>query len=357
MIKDTTYEREWIIGIAKKLSKSADPKMLEKVIYAFTLLEQLRTHNIDLIFKGGTCLLLLLDPPRRFSIDIDIITETSAKDLETALDNIVAESPFTKWIGDNDRKHVIDAPVAHYKLYYSSQVDQNQKFGEEPILLDVLFTPNPYPKTKTTAIEHLWLETEGDPVTVTVPVPEAILGHKLTAFAPNTTGILYSKNRHTEIIKQLYDVATLFDVSEDLEVVKLSYTQVVAEEIGFRKLDMDAAGVLDDTFQTCWVLATREKSDALNDLSTGIRNIANFIVGRFKIEEAITASAKTAYLCQLLKQEQSESIERYLKPDQIKDWIIENQEYNKLNKLKKSNPEAFYYWYLALNAMNAATYR
>lgn len=32
-----------------------------------------------------------------------------------------------------------------------------------------------------------------------------------------------------------------------------------------------------------------------------------------------------------------------------KDWLIEDQLYNKLNKLKKSNPEAFYYWFKSFN--------
>ena len=50
-----------------------DPKLVEKVVYAFGLLEQLKQAGLDFIFKGGTSLLLLTDPPSRFSIDIDII--------------------------------------------------------------------------------------------------------------------------------------------------------------------------------------------------------------------------------------------------------------------------------------------
>ena len=41
-----------------------------------------------------------------------------------------------------------------------------------------------------------------------------ILGDKLTAFAPNTTGIPYEKSglsRAMEIIKQLYDIGNLFE--------------------------------------------------------------------------------------------------------------------------------------------------
>lgn len=352
MIKDTTYEAEWLNTTAKQMGKKVDPKMLEKVVYAFTLLEQLRLHNIDLIFKGGTCLLLMTSPPRRFSIDIDIITEVTPAEIEVALEKIVAHSPFTRWNSDNERKHAINAPVGHYKLYYKSQI--NQHYGEEPILLDILYTANPYPATQTAEIKHEWLQTEGEMSQVIVPALEAILGDKLTAFAPNTTGILYSKKRPTEIIKQLYDVAFLFDLSEDISIIKTAYKKVVEEEIGFRKLEMEAKDVLEDTFQTCFLLAQRDaKSEQFQHLQTGIRNITNFILGRFSIEEAITAGAKTAYLCQLLKRDTPESPKRYSTPNEVKDWSIENQDYNKLDKLKKSNPEAFYYWYLAIKAMNA----
>jgi hypothetical protein len=33
----------------------------------------------------------------------------------------------------------------------------------------------------------------------------------------------------------------------------------------------------------------------------------------------------------------------------IRDWLFTDYEYTKLNKLKKSNPEAFFYLYLALH--------
>ncbi|WP_134091136.1 hypothetical protein [Olivibacter sp. XZL3] len=60
----------------------------------------------------------------------------------------------------------------------------------------------------------------------------------------------------------------------------------------------------------------------------------NFIIDRFSIEEAITASAKVAYLTLLLNKENQE-IERFKNPLEMKDWLIEDPTYNKLNKLKK----------------------
>ena len=252
---------------------------------------------------------------------------------------------FIRWEGDNDRKHTPDAPIGHFKMFYKSVVDSH----EEPILLDLLYTSNPYPETKEYPINHNWLATSGKNTIVVLPTFEAILGDKLTAFAPKTTGILYSKNRPVEIIKQLYDIGFLFDQITDLNVVKESYSRVVQEEIGYRKLNMDADEVLKDTWQACYTLAERDtKSDEFKHLQLGIKNFTNFIFDRFSIEEAITASSKVAYLTSLLNKENQE-IERFKNPLEIKDWLIEDQTYNKLNKLKKTNPEAFFYWYKSIN--------
>ncbi|MBK9225285.1 MAG: nucleotidyl transferase AbiEii/AbiGii toxin family protein [Flavobacterium sp.] len=246
------------------------------------------------------------------------------------------------WIGrTTTTKHTPDAPIGHFKAYYKSGVDGNI----EPILLDLLYMPNPYPENQEVKLKHPWLSTAEEESIITMPTFDAILGDKLTAFAPKTTGILYTKNRPVEIIKQLYDIAFLFDNISDLSVVKNSYNKVVQEEIGFRKLEITATEVLEDTWQACYTLAERDiKSEEFNHLQLGIRNFTNFTIDRFNIDEAITAAAKVAYLTKLMQAKEELKMERFKNPLEIKDWIIEDPQYNKLNKLKKNNPEAFYYW-------------
>lgn len=345
MIDTKSYTIEWITNLRNKLGKRIDPKLIEKVIYALTLLEQLQLNNLNFVFKGGTALLLATEIPKRFSIDIDIITEEPEDKIKEVLEKISQLEMFIRWEGDNDRKHTPDAPIGHFKMFYKSVVDSH----EEPILLDLLYTSYPYPETKEYPINHNWLATSGKNTIVVLPTFEAILGDKLTAFAPKTTGILYSKNRPVEIIKQLYDIGFLFDQITNLNVVKESYSRVVQEEIGYRKLNMDADEVLKDTWQACYTLAERDtKSDEFKHLQLGIKNFTNFIIDRFSIEEAITASSKVAYLTSLLNKENQE-IERFKNPLEIKDWLIEDQTYNKLNKLKKTNPEAFFYWSKSIN--------
>jgi len=345
MIKPSTYHPDWIFEVKRRLGRRYDAKLIEKVIYALVFLEQLKINKLDFIFKGGTALLLSTEAPKRFSIDIDIITEQSQRDIESILEIIRKETVFTHWEDDNDRKHTPDAPVGHFKMYYTSAVDGNV----EPILLDVLYTPNPYPELTEIPIAHDWIQVEDEINVVKMPTFDAILGDKLTAFAPKTTGILYSKGRPVEIIKQLFDVAFLMDNISDLDIVLNSYTKVVAEELSFRNLNITAEQVLADTQEACFVLSTRDtKSEEFRHLQTGISNFTNFTIIRFNIEEAITAAAKVAYLAEIIKTGSTTKIERFSNPLEVKFWFIEDTRFNKLNKLKKSNPEAFFYWYKTL---------
>lgn len=349
MIEQSTYHPDWIYEVKGRLGKKYDPKLIEKVIYALVFLEQLKLNGLDFIFKGGTALLLATKEPKRFSIDIDIITEQTQIEIEIILEKISKETVFTHWKDDNNRKHTPDAPIGHFKMYYKSNVDGSI----EPILLDILYTPNPYPELMEIPIAHTWIQITGEITTVQMPTFDAILGDKLTAFAPKTTGILYTKNRPVEIIKQLFDIAFLMDNIIDLKMVQNSYNKVAKEEIKFRKLELSATHVLEDTQEVCYVLSTRDtKSEEFKHLQLGVSNFTNFTITRFNIEEAITAAAKVAYLAEVLKNNKIRSVERFKNPMEVKEWLIEDQQYNKLNKLKKSNPEAFFYWYKALNISN-----
>lgn len=62
------------IRMLQKQSKK-DPALLERAVFAFGLLEAIRRVEMPFIFKGGTCLILLLKHPMRLSTDIDIIVE------------------------------------------------------------------------------------------------------------------------------------------------------------------------------------------------------------------------------------------------------------------------------------------
>jgi len=350
MIDKRTFEKEHIQSISTTKNKKIDAKLLEKMIRAFFLLEKLVENKIELTFKGGTSLLLLNEDFNRLSIDIDIITKTDKQDLEKVFPNIIQQGAFVNWEEDVRQKTSETAPVAHYKFYYQSAIDSN--FGNEPVLLDVLFGNSPYSETLELRIEHRFLISSGDSLTVKTPSVDAVLGDKLTAFAPTTTGILYTKNRPVEMIKQLFDIAFLFDKASNLQTTKTSYIKVAEEEIRFRNLQISWTDVLTDTLNACKTITFRETDNTdFKILAKGISNIKNFIATNFSIEDAILCAAKTAWLCAAMKTININQFERYDKTTAINDLLISIFPYSKFNKLKKTNQEAFFYWYKAINIL------
>ena len=74
MIKPECFTKEWITGFRqqKELTR-IDPSLLEKMIFALSLVQHLQTAGLDFVFRGGTSLILMLEDANRFSIDVDII--------------------------------------------------------------------------------------------------------------------------------------------------------------------------------------------------------------------------------------------------------------------------------------------
>lgn len=119
MILPETFTRDWLQTVASQLSKKLDLKLLEKVVWALHLLEQLRHQNLSFVFKGGTSLILHFENPQRLSIDIDIVMPAQLENLPEQFDAIIANSQFVNWTDDSDRKSHQNVPVAHYKFYYT----------------------------------------------------------------------------------------------------------------------------------------------------------------------------------------------------------------------------------------------
>lgn len=59
MLKRENFTEEHIRNLQQ--SSRRDPVLLERAVYAFGLLEALARVELPFIFKGGTCLMLLMD--------------------------------------------------------------------------------------------------------------------------------------------------------------------------------------------------------------------------------------------------------------------------------------------------------
>ncbi|MCC5907045.1 MAG: nucleotidyl transferase AbiEii/AbiGii toxin family protein [Balneolaceae bacterium] len=346
MIDQNQLTTEWVRQVSKK--HKADPLLVEKVIRALMLLEGLVKHELDFIFKGGTSLMLHFDSTKRLSIDIDIILPDKEVELDDVLDSVVKGQGFSRWeLQERNARSSIEK--AHYKLHYEPLHRTGKE--EEYVLLDILFEQDHYTTLTKLPIQSHFVPQKGEPLMAEVPSIEDLLGDKLTAFAPNTTGIPYFKGDDSmsmEIIKQLYDIGNLFDATEDLQTVKGTFQRFADAELVYRETDgLTAGDVLEDIYQTSLSIATRGKDGKANfdELQSGIKRLQSFIFSeRYHLEKAISHATKAAYVASLIKQD-TDRFERFDPAEKMGDWQIEHPMNTRVNKLKKSNPEAFFYWY------------
>lgn len=347
MIHPDSRTIEWMTQVAAE-NKFSDIALIEKSIRAFSLLESLVLSGCPFVFKGGTALMLHMDSAKRLSIDIDIICPPG-----TNIEEFVQKHAREYGFGDVrlvERVTAHNIPKTHAKFFY--QVTYVTNTETECILLDVLFEDIHYHEVEQLPIQSRFLKLEGEPVLVNVPGKADMLGDKLTAFAPNTTGIPYVKGEKDcsmEIIKQLFDIASLFDVTTDLRVVAETFQKFANVELQYRNLDPEnIAQVLDDIFQTslCICLRGQVEPDTFKLLLTGTKRIQSFIHSeKYNIDSAITNASKAAYLSVLIANGITTAVHFDLQNiEPLRDAVIKEPLNTKLNKLKKSNIEAFFYW-------------
>ena len=357
MIDERSRSREWIMESCK-VNKVRDPILMEKTIRAFSLLEALAKSGCPFLFKGGSALMLQLGCTQRLSVDVDVICPPGT-DVVEYLKPYAAEYGFGE-IVSVERLSRLNVPKTHAKCYY--QVSYVTNRAQEKVLLDVLYEDNWYTRIEQLPIESPFLLTQGEPLRVSLPSKEDLLGDKLTAFAPNTTGIPYVKQtrgkdgsieeRHCgmEIIKQLFDVASLFDRIDDLSVVRETFGKIAPLELEYRGLDRNNHKmVLDDIYRTaeliCTGVYTNNHSFEYKELMGGVRRIKDLIISEsFNQYSAIVAASKAAYLSLLLGNG-IDTFNRFDSTIDLRNVRLESPINPVVNKIKSIKPEAFWYWH------------
>ena len=347
MINPTSRSLEWITEASRNLGVH-DIALVEKTIRAFSLLEALARSGCPFLFKGGSSLMLHLNTSKRLSIDIDIICSPGTS-IEDYLGMYAEEYGFGK-VELVERISRKDIPKQHAKFYYEVSYPGNG--GQDKILLDVLFEETHYTKIVSLPIQSPLLITDEPPIMVNLPSHEDLLGDKLTAFAPHTTGIPFFKgerNCSMEIIKQLFDVASLFDITENLNITRTTFSKFAAIELQYRHQEPDnIQHVIDDIYQTALCICMRglQNPDEYRLLQDGISRIGNFMIGeKYTLDSAIVNASKVAYLCKLIEKEINEI--RHYTPEisgDLANQVLQQPMPTKLNKLKKTHPEAFFYF-------------
>ncbi|MCX6132620.1 MAG: nucleotidyl transferase AbiEii/AbiGii toxin family protein [Ignavibacteriales bacterium] len=344
MIDETCFSKEWISNLRKQYPQ-ASPQILEKTLYAFEALGVLSRLEHPFVFKGGTALILLLPEVRRLSIDVDIVGDIPLN----TLSNAVRGTRFTS-VKEDIRAGKV--PATHVKLFYESIFVPSVNY----VLIDMLRDSHSYAHLQKTYLQRNELFHAKERLQVTVPALDDILGDKLTAYAPNTTGVLYESGKALEIVKQLFDIGELVHNASFPNDILSTFERVRSQQNTYRNTSFTTDDVLDDIIATSQLICRIDlkgfsDTPQSTELRAGMKAVHPYLLTeRFALPDAKVAASRAAFIATVLKKRLLEAdLDRYrFGLGKIEDFRNEQLTGNLLafNKLKNTNPEAFYYWWV-----------
>ena len=347
MIQQRCFDRTWISAQKDEL-RLRDPGMLEKCIHALQLLGLLADSGIPFVFKGGTSMVLLLERLRRLSIDIDIVSEPPKAVALTFLQSLIQNSRFVHLEEDDRGDHRLPHR-RHFKFFYKSVCSSFSTY----VMLDVLQERNLYPATCRIPIRAPFIETERA-LDVTLPTIDALLADKLTAFAPGTVGVKLTAESNMQVIKQVVDVGELFTQVTELPLIRKTYVAICAAEIGYRGGGITQTAALDDTIKTARQISEirlrgAPQNEAAKLIDAARQRLENHLIGpALDMENLKVAAARAACLAALIRYPDSPLTLNALRydPARVSELApLKITRFPSLDRLKATNPEAFFYWH------------
>jgi hypothetical protein len=343
------FQKNWLIEQAKKLVLP-DPVLLEKCVYAMELLGSLADSGFPFVFKGGTSMLLLLpiNALRRLSIDIDIVSEEPELVSETGLSEIVRNGIFLRCEEDVRGEQRLPKRK-HFKFWYHSECSEREDY----VLLDVLLEQNLYSAITQCRVGTELIPTERD-ILVSIPTIDALLADKLTAFAPSTVGVKLTDDSNMQVIKQLSDVAVLFQYATDITQIRDTFARICDAEIGYRGGNLSRQNVLEDIVATSCLIAMhnlkgepKSNKDQARLLFGGAKKLTQHLIGgTIAIEEMKVFASRAAAIAELVANPSASVLLEDIRFDvghinELGEITLKGP----LNRLKQTNPEAFYLWH------------
>ena len=232
-------------------------------------------------------------------------------------------------------------------------------------MLDILFEEHGYPALLQAPIVNEWIQTDKTLVTVQIPSADSISGDKLTAYAPNTISIRFRveqanggvTEKQMEVMKQLFDIGILFDRITNLDHLRQSFTTTAQKEIAYREEErITTEEVLNDIINTSLMLGSLGKffdpKGEFQHIAKGLTQLKSYIYnGSFRLDDAVVASSKAAYLAAIIVTGYEGKIKRWQSGDDITKYSIAPIEYQFLNKRRNIPGAPLFYWYQTLSLL------
>jgi len=229
----------------EKNSGYAPPYLCELVVYCLELLSNLAHRQLNFRFKGGNSLLLILDKPLRFSIDVDIATSEKKEKLISIAEEIRNQSEVFTRLEIRQHKTKPWLPMISFKIYFDSFF---QSPDDSYVMLDAVLKPAPSEGyVSPIRVEGIYQSSEN----VEVSTPAGLIGDKLLTIGPSTLGIPIGKNKEAQRLKHVFDISQLSKFDIEVEKVRKSVLSCMKQENEIQRSSYKLPEVIEDTVVFC----------------------------------------------------------------------------------------------------------
>jgi hypothetical protein len=201
------------------------------------------------VFKGGSAIQVILrDKWTRLSVDADICSNVSEKELIAIMDNIHQKFDKTAF-SFKVRDRTIAGSIPFY--LYILEAPSIAVIGEtRSCLLDVMGIKPNYATTQV-ALKTPFFDSD---ITITTPTIGALLGDKLSTIGPNTMGRhLVDSRNGVEYAKHFYDIKNLQEADFIFKDCRSAFHEAIELQSKIRSKNFSVQECCEDMFFTCKV--------------------------------------------------------------------------------------------------------
>jgi len=324
--KKSLFEKASITRAARR---GIDPALLERSLHCMEYAAQLASTGLDFVFKGGTaCQLLVGGAVHRLSIDIDIATNATEREIRQAMISVTARTGGRTYVpADVPRKGLDGVPILMFNIsaptYYPWQKPETM------IKLDIVQKTPRYDTAKR-RLATFYYESD---VEVRTPTVGAMLGDKMSTLGPDTIGI--PPDRAVDNVKQFYDVGSLLWLDFAPAEVKKAYQACFRDQARWRNISISAEDALLDLAEWCKVASAMQfvpsgvdskKRQRIQALSSGVEGFAGYIAKENSLTKRRLReiASRTALVSRLLREDMDEGIlfDFVRHPDTYRDAVL-----------------------------------
>ncbi len=277
----------------RKNSQFPNEVFIELLIHDYKTFSKILELNKNFVLKGGAAAQLYIPlEGQRTSVDLDLVTSMSKKEVNEIMEKLGAEEYKPK-------KPSKELPLRTYLININSVITPNQP---RQVKIDVIFEKlSDYKVKNVNNIKLFILKLDFD---MPVISKGSLIADKLLTLAKKSVGIRKA-DKLKEVPKQIYDLIKLCEHVglEDLNDLFFSFEKITISELKYRKLKFSMEEITNHIEETLNELCSIDVKS--NDIKNNLNRFTSAYLNkpsRLTTEEWIIGGLKLRFLLNQVKE-------------------------------------------------------